>query len=184
MLDRLADPTRRTLVMAVLNATPDSFSDDGTVDPDRLVERAQAAVAAGADLLDVGGESTRPGATPVPLDEELQRVLPVVERIAAAHLSAPISVDTMKPAVAEAALTAGARIVNDVSGLFDPDLATVAAHQGAWLVLTHNRWTAKSARDALGGFYPEDGGGDVVDDVVARLQALARAATEDRKSVV
>jgi len=125
-------------VMGVLNVTPDSFSDGGCfLDPDTAVAHGIALVDAGADLVDVGGESTRPGAAPVPADEELHRVVPVIERLAAAT-DVPISVDTTKATVARAALAAGASIVNDVSaGRLDPDILSVAADAGAGYVAMH-----------------------------------------------
>lgn len=127
----------RPLLMGVVNATPDSFSDAGellTV-ADR-VARARALIAAGAAIVDVGGESAAGGLAPVPLEQEIERVVPVIEAIAADVL---VSVDTYKPAVAEAALAAGAAMVNDVSGLLDPQLASVCARTGAALVLMHTR---------------------------------------------
>ncbi len=168
-------PTR---IMGVLNATPDSFSGDGLAAAvEALVARGVAQVREGAAILDVGGESTRPGATPVPAAEELRRVLPLVERLVRA-VSAPISVDTMKPSVADATLAAGARMLNDVSGLRDPDLAGIAARHGAWLVLTHNRWAARPVADHLGGYYAGEGHGDVVDEVARDLADLVRRAVE------
>src|SRR3712207_1532860 len=127
--------------MGILNVTPDSFSGDGLAarDADSIAARGEALVAAGADLLDVGGESTRPGAEPVPEDIELARVLPVVERLAG-RVGVPISIDTRKAAVADAAVAAGATMINDVSGLdYDPRLADVAARTGAALVIGHWR---------------------------------------------
>jgi dihydropteroate synthase len=130
----------RTLVMGVLNVTPDSFSDGGQFcDQERAVSRAEEMLAEGADILDVGGESTRPGGAPVSAEEEIRRVIPVIEALAG-NISAPISVDTTKARVARAALEAGAEIVNDISGLrFDPALADEAARAGAGLVLMHSR---------------------------------------------
>jgi dihydropteroate synthase len=130
----------RTLVMGVLNVTPDSFSDGGRyLDAGRAAERALALEAEGADLLDIGGETTRPGAEPVDAGEECRRVLPVLERLRG-RLRIPISVDTYKAEVADAALRAGASLVNDISGLqYDPTLATVVARHGAALVLMHMR---------------------------------------------
>ncbi|MCA1633477.1 MAG: dihydropteroate synthase [Acidobacteria bacterium] len=132
----------RTLVMGVLNVTPDSFSDGGLfLDPRRAVERARVMVEEGADILDVGGESTRPGGAPVSIEEEIRRVVPVVKALAGV-VTVPISVDTTKAEVARAALAAGAEIVNDVSALrFDPTLADEAARAGAGLVLMHSRGT-------------------------------------------
>lgn len=130
----------RTLVMGVVNVTPDSFADGGdSSDPARVAARALALAAAGADLLDIGGESTRPGAQPVPAHEELRRIIPVLDRLAGL-IDVPISVDTYKAEVAQAALEHGAELVNDVSGLAaGPDLAAVAARAGAPLLLMHNR---------------------------------------------
>ena len=132
----------RTLVMAILNVTPDSFPDGGQhADVRAAVDAALAMVAAGADLLDVGGESTRPGAVLVDDVTERARVVPVVEALAA-QVAGPISVDTTKASVARAAVDAGAAIVNDVSGLRrDPGIAAVAASSGAALVLMHMRGT-------------------------------------------
>jgi dihydropteroate synthase len=167
---------RRTLVMGIVNATPDSFSGDGCgEDVDRAVRRGLEHVAAGADLLDVGGESTRPGAEPVPAEVELQRVVPVIRELAR-RVEVPISVDTYKSEVAEAALEVGASIVNDVWGLGrDPRIADVAARYGAVLVVTHNR--AAAARvDALGGLYPEVAYADVVAEVAEGLRRAAARA--------
>jgi dihydropteroate synthase len=135
----------RTLVMGVLNVTPDSFSDGGQFrDLDRAVARAEEMAAEGADILDVGGESTRPGAGAVPAGEELRRVVPVIEQLSG-RVNVPISVDTTKASVARAALAAGAEIVNDISGLrFDPSLADEAARARAGLVLMHSRGDAET----------------------------------------
>jgi dihydropteroate synthase len=140
---RLGDATlewgRKTWVMAILNVTPDSFSGDGLLGREEdAVARALAAEAAGADLLDVGGESTRPGHQPVGEADELARVVPVINALAE-RVSIPISIDTSKAAVAEAALAAGATIVNDVRGLTaDPELAAVVARSGAPVVVMHD----------------------------------------------
>lgn len=130
----------RPLIMGILNVTPDSFSDGGRHNKLPLaIERALQMVAEGADLIDVGGESTRPGAPPVSADEELQRVLPVIEALAG-RSDVPISIDTWKSSVVNAALTAGAEIVNDISGLaFDPEMGQTVARHGAGLVLMHTR---------------------------------------------
>jgi dihydropteroate synthase len=132
----------RTLVMGILNVTPDSFSDgDRFFDTTRAVERAARMVEEGADLLDVGGESTRPGGAVVALEEELRRVVPVVEAVVQ-RVPVPVSVDTTKARVARAALDTGAEIVNDISALrFEPQLANEAARTGAGLVLMHSRGT-------------------------------------------
>lgn len=132
--------------MGVLNVTPDSFSDGGRyLDADAAARRAEEMAAEGADVLDVGGESTRPGAPPVDEAEERRRILPVVR--AAARLGLPVSVDTSKAAVAAAALDAGAVIVNDVSALGDPLMAEVVAASGAGLVLMHMKGTPRTMQD-------------------------------------
>ncbi|GEB35371.1 dihydropteroate synthase [Brevibacillus parabrevis] len=130
----------RTLVMGILNVTPDSFSDGGRfVDVEQALSQARAMVEAGADVIDIGGESTRPGAMPVDEAEELDRVLPVI-RLLTKELSVPLSIDTYKAAVAERALDAGAHIINDVWGAKrDPRMAEVAAKSGVPIILMHNR---------------------------------------------
>ncbi len=131
----------RTLVMGVLNVTPDSFSDGGRYfEPLRAVERGVELARQGADWIDVGGESTRPGAQPVSAEEELRRVLPVIRGLRRKLRDVPISIDTTKAEVAEQALQAGANVVNDISGLrFEPGLAEVAHRYGAPLILMHTR---------------------------------------------
>ncbi len=128
--------------MGILNVTPDSFSDGGDfADPDAALKHALEMVEQGADMIDVGGESTRPGAEPVPQEEEIRRVVPVIEAIRR-HSAIPLSIDTMKAAVAEAAIQAGADIINDVSALkADPALAQIAARTGAGVVLMHMQGT-------------------------------------------
>jgi dihydropteroate synthase len=140
----------RAYVMGIVNMTPDSFSGDGLAGrPDEAVSRGLRMVAEGADLLDVGGESTRPGHQPVSESEELRRVLPVVEALVA-RAGVPVSIDTTKPGVARAALGAGASLVNDIWGLRRaPELASLAADQGAALVVMHNQAGAEYAQDLL-----------------------------------
>ena len=126
-----------TAVLGILNVTPDSFHDGGEYEAvEAAVERAEAMLSAGADIIDIGGESTRPGAEPVPVDTEIDRVVPVIERVA--ELGAPVSVDTRKAAVADAALAAGADIVNDVSELADPAMPATIADHDASLILMHS----------------------------------------------
>ena len=163
----LPDLGRRTLVMGILNVTPDSFSDGGLfVDGAAAVAQAERLTGEGAAILDVGGESTRPGHTPVPADEEQARVLPVI-RALAGRLAVPISIDTYKASTARAALRAGGRIVNDVWGLQrEPDIAAVAAEHGAPVVVMHNRASV-------------DPGIDIVDDMrrfFERSLGIARRA--------
>jgi dihydropteroate synthase len=131
---------QRPLIMGILNVTPDSFSDGGRCcDPDKAVEIALQMEADGADIIDIGGESTRPGAAPVSAVDELQRIIPVIERLAGT-LHCAISVDTWKGGVAAEALVAGAEIINDISGFtFDPQMAGVAGAGGAGVVLMHTR---------------------------------------------
>jgi len=139
------DLGRRPLVMGVLNVTPDSFSDGGRFfSHARAAERGRQMVAEGADIIDVGGESTRPGSDPVPADEELRRIIPVIEELAA-ESAVPISVDTQKARVAAEAIEAGAQIVNDVSALrTDPDMPAVVAESGVLLVLMHMQGTPRT----------------------------------------
>lgn len=129
-----------TRVMGIINVTPDSFADGGDCFlPERAIDRALELEDAGADILDIGGESTRPGALPLSVDEELRRVIPVIDQLSK-RVSVPISIDTYKGAVAEAAIDLGAVIVNDISGLsYDPSLASVVAKRGVPVVLMHNR---------------------------------------------
>jgi len=135
--------TERSLVMGVLNVTPDSFSDGGQfLSIERALARAEEMIAEGADILDIGGESTRPGAETVSAEKEMRRVVPVIKELSKSS-NIPISIDTTKAAVARAALEAGAEIVNDISGLrFDPSLADVVASARAGLVLMHSRGDA------------------------------------------
>jgi dihydropteroate synthase len=135
----------RTLVMGVLNITPDSFSDGGSFySPERAIEHALEMVAEGADIIDIGGESTRPASDFVSAEEELSRVLPVIEKLVT-QTSIPISVDTTKASVARAVLAAGAEIINDISALrFDPAIADEVAKAKAGLVLMHSRGTPKT----------------------------------------
>lgn len=149
----------RAYVMGIINVTPDSFSGDGLLAEQNTIDAALAQArrfaAAGADLLDVGGESTRPGAAQISAEEELARVLPVIQALAA-ELDLLISIDTYKAEVARHALANGASIVNDVWGLkVDPDLGQVAAGFGAPVILMHNRssWANADIRSRLGGRY-------------------------------
>ena len=135
----------RTLVMGVLNITPDSFSDGGLFyKPEKAIEHGLRMAEEGADIIDVGGESSRPGSDPVPLDEELKRVVPVIEGLAS-HIQIPLSVDTYKAGVAEQAIEAGAQIINDISGIrFDPHIPAVAARYDTPLIIMHIKGTPKT----------------------------------------
>lgn len=166
----------RTYIMGVINVTPDSFSDGGLyLDPDAAAERARQMVAEGADLIDIGAESTRPGS--VPLDEavEVQRLLPALKKVRAA-VEVPISVDTYKARVAKAALEAGADMINDISGLkADPHMAAVAARAGVPVVVMHRR--------PFDDPYP----GNVWDDIIPSLRdsiAMAVAAGVSRDAII
>jgi dihydropteroate synthase len=133
-------PLERPLLMAILNLTPDSFSDGRKYSvPDAALERAGKLISEGADIIDIGGESTRPGSSRVPADQEIVRVVPVIASIAK-RFDIPVSIDTTKSEVAKAAVEAGAEIINDISGLrFDPTIADVAAKHNTGLVLMHSR---------------------------------------------
>ncbi len=171
----------RTLVMGVVNVTPDSFSDGGRwFDADAAVAHGLELAAQGADLLDVGGESTRPGAARVPVDEELARVLPVVRRLVAE--GAAVSVDTTRATVAEAAVGEGAVLVNDVSGgMADPDMAAVVARTGAAYVAMHWRGHA-DVMDAHDVY--DDVVADVRRELAARVDALRAAGVRDEQVVL
>jgi dihydropteroate synthase len=160
----------RCLVMGILNVTPDSFADGGLwTDPSRAIDAALRMEAEGADFIDVGGESTRPGAEALSQDDELARVMPVIDALAG-RLQIPISIDTYKAAVAERAIAAGAAIVNDISALeYDPALSAVVASTGAALVLMHNRGRSRD-------MYREAQYGDVVAEVRDELAARVRTA--------
>ena len=171
----------RTLIMGIVNVTPDSFADGGRrLDTARAVADGLQMISDGADILDIGGESTRPGADPVTADEELRRVLPVVEALAG-DLRVPVSIDTYKAVVAREAIARGATIVNDVSGLqYDDGLAAVVAASGAAIVLMHNRGRSRD-------MYREAVYDDVVGEIVRELEAAigrAVAAGIPRESVM
>jgi dihydropteroate synthase len=171
----------RCRVMGVLNVTPDSFSDGGAFeDPDGAVKHGLAMLAAGADLIDVGGESTRPGAARVTAAEEWRRVASVVGELVAA--GAFVSIDTMRASTAEAAVAAGARLVNDVSGgLADPDLPRFAAQAGVPYVVMH--WRGPSADMSSRASY-RDVVGEVVDELRARLHAVRAAGVPEQAIIV
>ena len=158
--------------MGVINVTPDSFSDGGRyLSPDSALAQARALIAEGADLLDIGGESTRPGADPVDEAEEIARVVPVIAALAA-ETAVPLSIDTMKPAVARAAVAAGAAIWNDVSALsFSPDSPAVAADLGCQVVLMHMRGEPRTMQ-------AEPRYDDVTAEVCRHLSERARIARE------
>jgi len=180
--------------MGILNVTPDSFSGDGLLqERDRVaaaLARARQMLAEGADILDVGGESTRPGSEPVPAEEELRRVIPVVQALRA-ETDAVISIDTSKAVVAEAALAAGADIVNDVWGLrLDQDMARVVAERGAPVILMHNRSNPKQAAidPELGGRYVGVAYDNLMEDVKRELgiclEIAHRAGIPDERIIL
>jgi dihydropteroate synthase len=181
----------RTYVMGILNITPDSFSGDGLLSPPIFekiergkggaVEQARSFLASGANILDVGGESTRPGSEPVNAEAEMERVIPVVAELAAEFPDALISIDTYKATVADAALKAGAHIVNDIWGLrADPELAGVAAKHKAPVILMHNRSNPATVevREQLGNAYIGAEYEDLLADVKHELMDSVRLAQQ------
>jgi dihydropteroate synthase len=166
---RVLDCSERTLVMGVVNVTPDSFSDGGRyLDADAAVGHALRLVEEGADIVDIGGESTRPGSDPVGVDEERARVVPAIERLAAEHPRLAISIDTRKPEVAQAALAAGACIVNDVSGGRAEGMFDVVREAEAGMVLMHMRGDPKTMQEAP---HYEDVVGEVKEYLRERIEA-------------
>lgn len=163
---------QRPLIMGILNVTPDSFSDGGRhYDTERAVETALRMEAEGADIIDIGGESTRPGAVAVSSEEECSRIIPVIERLAG-RLSCAMSVDTWKSSVAERAVSAGAEIINDISGFtFDPDMAAVAAAHGAGVVLMHTRGTPDTMQQ-------DTAYADLMTEIIGGLQCSLKLAHE------
>jgi dihydropteroate synthase len=178
---KVLDLGSRTHVMGILNVTPDSFSDGGQyADAERALAHARDMAAAGADIIDIGGESTRPGAAPLAEEDELRRIIPLIERLSS-ELTVPISVDTYKSSVAKRAIEAGAAIVNDISGLrFSHDMANVVADSGAAVVIMHIKGTPRDMqRDPV---YD-----DVVGEVMAYLEegiAIAVKAGVDREKIL
>jgi dihydropteroate synthase len=166
--DRVLRIERRPLVMGILNVTPDSFSDGGRYSTlEAALAHGQELVEQGADILDIGGESTRPGAAVVPEDEELRRVVPVVQALAP-QVPIPISIDTSKAAVAGACLEAGARIINDVTALADPGMAEVARKTSAGVILMHMQGTPQMMQD-----------NPVYDDVVTDISRFLEQRLHD-----
>lgn len=177
--DQELDCSSRTLVMGVLNVTPDSFSDGGRFyDPVKAVQHGLKLARDGADIIDVGGESTRPGSEGIPVQEEMRRVIPVIEALAR-EVKVPISVDTYKSEVAARALEAGAAMVNDISAMrFDPRMAEVIAEYGVPVVLMHMLGTPKDMQ--LDPRY-KDLLGEILDFLRARIEwAVSRGIAEDQ----
>jgi dihydropteroate synthase len=169
------DLQNKTMVMGILNVTPDSFSDGGQFHAiDRAVEHAKKLVADGADIIDIGGESTRPGAQKVSLEEELRRVIPVIEAVAA-EVDVPISVDTYKAEVAKQAIEAGAHIINDVWGAkADAKMAEVAAHYNVPIILMHNRH-----RLDYGNLIS-----DMISDLLESVEIVKKAGVKDENIIL
>ncbi|MGB8957159.1 MAG: dihydropteroate synthase [Tumebacillaceae bacterium] len=166
---------KRTLIMGILNITPDSFSDGGRwADLDKAVEHAKRMIAEGADILDIGGESTRPGHAPVSAEEEIRRVVPVIERLAR-EVDIPISIDTYKSSVAAAAVRAGAHIVNDVwGGLADPEMAAVCAQLDCPFIIMDNRDTP----------YEDDVMAGVIRDMRRQIANALQAGVRDENLIL
>ncbi len=165
---KILDLGSRTHVMGILNVTPDSFSDGGHyIDPENALVHAREMAAAGADIIDIGGESTRPGADAISEQEELRRIIPLIERLST-ELTVPLSVDTYKSLVAHKALEAGASVVNDISGLrFSPDMARVVADHDASLVIMHIKGTPRDMQQ-----------NPVYDDVVGEVLSYLEEGIE------
>jgi dihydropteroate synthase len=180
--DREFDCSERTLVMGILNVTPDSFSDGGRfLDRATAVAHATLMVDDGADILDVGGESTRPGSAPVSADEELERVHPVIERLAELHPGVPISIDTRKAEVAAEALDAGATIVNDVSGGADPAMFDVVRDREAAIVLMHMQGDPTTMQEAP---HYDDVVGEVHEYLRQRIEAAELAGIDAERIAI
>jgi len=162
---------QKTLIMGILNVTPDSFSDGGKfVDPEQAVARGLQMVAEGADIIDIGGESTRPGSKPVPAKEEIRRTIPIIAELKKQSRGL-ISIDTRNAETARAAIAAGADIINDISALADPQMVNVAAETGAGLVLMHMQGTPQTMQN-------DPRYGDVVSEVGRFLEERAAFAIE------
>ncbi|MCZ0755807.1 dihydropteroate synthase [Anoxybacillus sp. J5B_2022] len=169
------DIQQKTIIMGILNVTPDSFSDGGRFNAiDRAVEHAKKLVVEGADIIDIGGESTRPGAEKVSLEEELRRVIPVVKAVAA-EVNVPISVDTYKAEVAKQAIEAGAHIINDVWGAkADSTMAEVAAHYRVPIILMHNR-----RQPDYENLIP-----DMISDLLESVEIVKKAGVKDEAIIL
>jgi dihydropteroate synthase len=169
--------SQRPNIFGILNVTPDSFSDGGNfVSTEAAIAQADRMISEGADAIDVGGESTRPGAKPVPVREELKRVLPAIRAIRSRWSDVAISIDTVKSEVASAALAEGASIVNDVSGMsLDPDMPRVCAEAGCNVVLMHSRGTVGEMASYEMATYGGDPVGEVLSELDERIQVAQRA---------
>ena len=173
---------KRTLLMGVLNVTPDSFSDGGLFfDKEKAIAHGIRMVEEGADIIDIGGESTRPGSKPIDLEEELRRIIPVIESLSK-KVEVPISIDTYKSAVAQRAIEAGAEIINDISGLrFDPNLAQVAARENTPLVLMHIRGTPETMQKDI---YYESLFSEILHYLKGSIQMAESAGVDPQQIIV
>lgn len=180
--DHRLNLSRRTHIMGILNVTPDSFSDGGLyLDTEKAVERALEIEKEGADIIDIGGESTRPGAIPLSPEEELSRVIPVIERLKSI-LKIPISIDTYKAPVAKEAIQAGASIINDISGLrYDPDMASVASEYGVPVVIMHIKGTP---RDMQVNPVYQDLIGEILDYLKEGISIALKAGVDESRIIV
>jgi dihydropteroate synthase len=173
--DRTFDLSRRTLVMGIVNITPDSFSDGGRfLEPDRAIEHAHRLVQEGADLVDLGAESSRPGSVAVEPDLQLERLMPVLEALVPDGIS--VSVDTASARVAESVLAAGARAINDITALGDPAMGAVVAQAGAGLVLMHMQGTPATMQDEP---RYEDAASEIQGWLAARVDQARRAGVAE-----
>lgn len=172
---------RRTLLMGIVNVTPDSFSDGGEfVGPERAVERCFQLADDGADIIDVGGESSRPGSEGVSVDEELRRVMPVFERISG-KVSVPISIDTVKPQVAREAVAAGASLVNDISGLRDENMIAAVAETGAAVIVMHMKGTPRTMQESP---HYDDLMTEIIDFLAERMEAAVHGGVPENRILV
>lgn len=173
--NRYLESTTKPLFMGILNITPDSFSDGGrNLDIETALQHAGNMLQAGAEIIDIGGESTRPGAQPVNTEEELKRVIPVIEELRRSYPECVISIDTTKVQVAKTAIEVGADIINDISGLqFTTDLAEIAAETGAGLILMHMRGTPQTMQNKANLQY-----NNLMDEIVSFLDSAVRKAVD------
>jgi dihydropteroate synthase len=169
--------SQRPTIFGILNVTPDSFSDGGNfISTESAIAQADRMISEGADVIDVGGESTRPGADSVPVREELKRVLPAIRAIRSRWSDVPISIDTVKAEVARAALAEGVSVVNDVSGMsLDPEMATVCADAGCNVVLMHSRGTVAEMASYDKAIYGRDPVGEILSELEESIQTAQRA---------
>ncbi len=169
--------SQRPTIFGILNVTPDSFSDGGNfISTESAIAQADRMISEGADVIDVGGESTRPGADSVPVREELKRVLPAIRAIRSRWSDVPISIDTVKAEVARAALEEGVSVVNDVSGMsLDPEMATVCAEAGCNVVLMHSRGTVAEMASYDKAIYGRDPVGEILSELEESIQTAQRA---------